>query len=244
MSNRPNQEAVEELWRQALWGYRQEGLRERLLDEWPGDRNVNERIAYEYPPTFQPGYVGPRYFASRVRIVLMGQNPGEGSDPASVEMNREYREGFEAFTRGERGFADLNRLIASHMLRWRVFNGKGIFRDSGAGWMSLLDDDVRPSIEDVGYINYFPFKTSANAGPLGNSPFQRQVSTRYVGRLLELLAPTVIGAMGAWCSSSVERELRRSARSEVIRVQHPSARRPQELQASWGSLSTYLRGLT
>ena len=50
-----NHQAVEELWQQALRDYREEGLRERLADGWPGYRNVNARIAYRYLPTFQPG---------------------------------------------------------------------------------------------------------------------------------------------------------------------------------------------
>ena len=108
-----------------------EGLQERLANRWPGDDNVDGRIAYGYPPTFQPGYVGPRYFAAERRIVLVGQNPGEGSDPVSKRMNREYRAKLEAFVRGEIGFEDLNSLIASHMLRWAIFKGKGIFREGG-----------------------------------------------------------------------------------------------------------------
>ena len=53
-----NQTSVEELWRQALHTYHQEGLYEHLSEEWPGDGNVTGRISYEYPPTFQPEYVG------------------------------------------------------------------------------------------------------------------------------------------------------------------------------------------
>ncbi len=138
-------------------------------------------------------------------------------------MNREYRAKFEAFVRGEIGFEDLNRLIASHMLRWSVFNGKGIFRESGAARMSLLDDSVRPSIYNVSYVNYFPFKTSANGPPLQASSFRVHAGGPPVGRLLELLEPTVIVPMGTWCSRSVEAELRSLAGSpEVIPVWHPS----------------------
>jgi hypothetical protein len=100
--------AIEGLWRETLQTYREEGLEERLTDEWPDDGNVNDRIAYGYPPTFQPGHVGPRYFAVERRIVLVGQNPGEGSDPVSKRMNLEYQFKLEAFVREEVGFEDLN----------------------------------------------------------------------------------------------------------------------------------------
>lgn len=248
MSTNQQQAQVEELWREALRTYREDGLEERLTDQWMGDSNVNGRISYEYPPTFQPGYVGPRHFAVERRIVLVGQNPGEGSDPVSMRMNREYRSKLEAFERKEDSFEDVNGLIASHMLRWRVFREKGIFREGGAGRVSLIADDVRPSIGDVSYVNYFPFKTSENCPPLKASAFRLHLWTTYVARLLELLEPSVIVPMGAWFSRSVEAELKRLAGSpEVIAVWHPSDynanTRPRGLQVTWEPLSTYLRGL-
>jgi hypothetical protein len=103
MSIPAKQDEVEELCRRALQEYRQEGLRERLSEKWPYDPTVKDRISYDYPPTFQPGYVGPRYFASRHRVVLIAQNPGEGSDPFSVEKNREYRAKLGSFAQGMQG---------------------------------------------------------------------------------------------------------------------------------------------
>jgi Uracil DNA glycosylase superfamily len=236
------------LWREALSEYRQEGLQGRLSNRWPGDRNITERIAYRFPPTFQPGYVGPNYFAGNGGLLLVGQNPGEGSDPTSVAMDRDYLGKLHAFMVGDAGLAELNRLVASHMRTWRLFAQKGIFHESGAARISLLDDDVRPSIEDVGYINYFPFKTSGNAAPLKSSAFRRGVWVTYVSRMVELLTPSVIVPLGAWCGPTVEAELRGSAGSpEVIPVWHPSDynlnTRPRELGASWASLSAALRAL-
>jgi hypothetical protein len=247
MNTRAKREAVEQLWREALWDNRQDDLRERLSEKWPGDTNVT-MIAYEYPPTFQPGYVGRRYFASAHRILLLGQNPGEGRAAASVEMNRDYSAALGAFAEGEIGFEDLNSRVAKHMLRWSVFNGKGIFRESDTDRIALLDDDVRPSIEALAYLNYFPYKTSRNEKP-PSSFFQERVWKTYVRPLVDLLAPALIIPMGvSWFKGSVEEELRATAGSaEVIRVLHPAerninTRRPQ-LQASWTSLSEYLRSL-
>jgi hypothetical protein len=242
------QRAVEGLWREALQAYREEELEERLVAGWPGDGNVNGKISYGYPPTFQPGYVGPRYLAAERRIVLVGPNPGEGSDPISKRMNREYRTKLEAFVREEIDFQDLNSLIASHMLRWRVFKGKGIFREGGAGRASLIADGVRPSIGEVSYVNYFPFKTSENRPPFKASAFRLHVWTTYVARLLELLEPRIIVPMGAWFSRSVEADFRRLAGSpELIPVWHPSDynfnTRPEKLRETWEPLSTYLREL-
>jgi hypothetical protein len=243
MTMLPGQEQLEQLWRQALSDYRQEALQERLAGRWPDDSNVHERIAYGNEPTFQPGYVGPRYSAPRRRIALLGQNPGEGGDPASVEENREYRDNLEAFARGEMGFDDLNRFVASRLPTWRFFTGKGVFREDSTPRMSLLDEDVRLPIEDVAYLNYFPFKTRRNTPPRA-TPCWRHVWSTYVTKALALVAPNVIIAMGSWCSSARERELRALAGApDVVRVQHPSARNRRNLQDSWRPLSTYLRGL-
>jgi len=112
--------------------------------------------------------------------------------------------------------------------------------------VSLLADVVRPSIEEVSYINYFPFKTSENRPPLKASAFRLHAWATYVGRLLELLEPNVIVPMGAWFSRSVEADVRRLARSpELIPVWPPSDynanTRPEKLQGTWEPLSTYLR---
>ncbi len=49
MSTDAREAAVEELWRQALQTYREDGLHGRLADGWPGDSNVNGRIALPSP---------------------------------------------------------------------------------------------------------------------------------------------------------------------------------------------------
>jgi hypothetical protein len=163
-------------------------------------------------------------------------------------MNREYQDKLEAFTRGEVGFKELNSLIASHMLRWLMFDGKGIFRESDARRISLVDEDLRLPIEDISYVNYFPFKTSANRSPFKASSFRGYVWATYIRSLLELLEPTVIIPMGSWYAGSTTTEFRRLAGSpKLIPVWNPSDynlnTRPWELLTKWEPVSEYLRGL-
>jgi hypothetical protein len=115
MSMGAKQEAVEALWRRALSDYRRgiAGAPVRGVAGRPQrQRSDRVRVSADIPAGLR------RSTLRRVgtRIVLVGQNPGEGSDPASVEMDREYRAKLDAFTRGDTTFKDLNRLIASHML--------------------------------------------------------------------------------------------------------------------------------
>jgi hypothetical protein len=238
---RANQEPIEELWRSALSEYREEGLKGRLKAKWPYDPNVTERITYDFPPTFQPGYVGKRYFEGRHRIVLLGKNPGRGTDPEAKEKNRAYRADLESFARGEIGFEDANHSIASHVAWWRIYAGKGVLREGGADRVSLIAEDVRPSIQDIAHLNFFPFKSVEDADPL-DSPFREHVWRTYVQRMLELLRPTVIVRYSS--SDSVASALRRLPGSpKVFRVLSPAARSSYAQRVeSWEKVSEHLRG--
>ncbi len=241
MDTQSNRAAIEELWRRALSDYREDGLEGRLRDRWSYDQNVNHRITYDYPPTFQPGYVGSRYFDNRHRIVLLGKNPGRGTDTESMEKNRAYRTELEAFAREEIGFEDVNHSIASHVAWWKLYAGKGVFREGGAEWVSLIAEDVRPSIHDIAHLNYFPFKTAGDADPL-DTPFRGHIWRTYVRRTLELLEPTAIVRYSS--SDRVHSQLRTlPGTPAVLRVQSPAARGSYAQRAeSWAKVSNHLRG--
>lgn len=242
MDSSANRRAIEALWRQALTTYCEEGLENRLEAEWPEDSNVTERITYEYPPTFQPGFVGPRYFESGQRIVLLGQNPG---GPMSRHEERLYHARLEAFGRREISFVEVNEFLASFIPSWGVFAGRGIFRESGADKAPLIAEDVRPSIREVGYVNHFPFRLpNRHRKPLKTS-FQKHVWAEYVWPLLKLLEPTLI-IRYLW-SAGVDTDLRALVGSSaVIPVFHPSVTnmraRPTALIQSWEPVSEHLRG--
>ena len=199
------QQAIEQLWKSNLITYSQDGLKDRLTETWPLDRNVAERISYQYPPTFQPGYVGREYLEANQRVVIVSQNPGEGSDSVSESLNVDYRDKLEEFAAGREGWKDLSDFIASQMLQWKVFKNKGIFLESGDDRIELLPTDLRPSIYAVSYVNAFPFKTVGNSKPF-RSPFRAHVWQEYVQPLIELLRPTIIVRFPE--SDDLESELR------------------------------------
>ena len=239
-------QAIEQLWKSNLITYSQDGLKDKLTATWPMDRNVVERISYRYPPTFQPGYVGRNYLEAHQRVVIVSQNPGEGSDPVSQNLNLDYRAKLEEFAAGRAGWKDLSDFIASQMLQWKVFRNKGIFLESGDDRIELLPTDLRPSIYAVSYVNAFPFKTVGNRKPL-RSPFRAHVWQEYVQPLIELLRPTIIVRFPE--SDDLESELRSiSGVTTVTRVWHPSDynvnTRPAEVQDSWQAIIDVLRGST
>jgi hypothetical protein len=242
-----NRTTLEELWQQALSDYRQEGLRARLEAEWKGDPNV-PRISC-YPPTFQPGYVGRRYFETRVKLVLLLQNPGEGRGEEDQRSNDDYRTQLEAFSRGEFGFEELNNRIADHALTWNIYKGKGLFREAPAVRLPLIADDVRPSITEVAWLNSFPFKTRHNADPLKRPGFLEHAWRSFVWPALELLEPGVVARVpGTDIFSRTTNpptiDVRLGALPgppEVLEVAHPSHRWPIERERRWRTITDELR---
>lgn len=159
-----------------------------------------------------------------------------------MEKNRSYRAELEAFARGEVGFEDVNLSIASHVAWWKIYAGKGVFREGGAERVALIAEDVRPSIHDIVHLNYFPFKTVEDADPSETSLFKQHVWRTYVRRMLELLEPTAIVRYSS--SDRVHNQLRTLPGSPaVLRVQSPAARGSYAQRVeSWAKVSGHLRG--
>ena len=64
-------ETIEARWREYLRAYSDPQIRDRLQSNWRDDPNVVKgRIQFAYPLTFQPGYIGTRFFESYTRILF------------------------------------------------------------------------------------------------------------------------------------------------------------------------------
>ncbi len=238
MTKEPNQIALKELWQRGLSEYRQEGLRTRLEAKWPGDPNVAQ-ISFAYPPTFQPGFVGRRYFKAPIRLVLLLRNPGEGRQEEHQRSNDDYLAQLEAFARGELGFVKLNDRIAEHALAWDVYGGKGIFQEDQDVRVPLIAEDVRPYISEVACLNYFPFKTRDDAKPRSRSSFLEHVWKTHVRRALELLEPMVLVRVPDTGSRQSFPE-----HPEPLEVPHPRARFGYyKLEQRWRPVTDELRRL-
>ncbi len=232
---------IEGLWRKALQDYSQYGLEDRLKQKWQNDQNV-ERISFQYPPTFQPGYLGGDYWQQTKRLLILSQNPGEGSSYEAQHWDAHYSDVLKRFADGLLSWEELNREVAGEILKWGTFAEKGIFAESGDSRISLLDPSVRPSIHGIAYMNTFPFKTVANQAP-ASSPFLIHVWKTFVRQTIQALAPTFIIRFPG--SDRFERELSQIPGIEaVVRVWHPSDynlnTRRNQLAESWKRLNALL----
>lgn len=158
---------IEVLWRKYLRTYAQPRLCSELQNRWSNDPNVvRERIQLAYPPTFQPGYIGARFFDAPARIIFIGYNPGEGKLKSSQEEDKALFNHLDAFAEGQLPFTQLSAFQAGHVIKWPIYRDKGIFSETGDASIALLPTAVRPSVQSVALLNLFPFKTAGNKKPL------------------------------------------------------------------------------
>lgn len=240
-----NLPAIEALWRGALERYAQSDLRGTLQRHWKEDANL-KKISYDFPPTFQPGYVGTEYAVASPRILFLVRNPGTGLSPEKIEKNKHYADMLEAFARGKTRFAELNTFIADEILNWDVYARKGIFRESNDSEIDLLRPGNRPSVQNVSILNSFPFKTLKSDTEPQRTEFWWNVWNTYVYVLVELLRPDVLVV----CFSSLPKKKSRlhliqsCGRDGVIPVLHPGNRNlrccREKLKGSWQRLDHHL----
>ena len=155
---------------------------------------MQDRIEFSYPPTFQPGYVGPLFSTSRRRILFLAYNPGVGQN--NREGDKELSERLKTFATGETSFADFNRFLAGHLMNWpSLYSDNGVFREAGEG-ISLLPRLNRPSIRCVALLNFFPFKTIGNGNPRGGA-LKAAMWQYFVKPTIDLLQPNLRAAKKA-----------------------------------------------
>lgn len=244
---------IESLWRTYLRIYGEPQVRVALRDRWQNDPNVaQERIQLDFPPTFQPGYVGASFFDSEARLVFLGYNPGEGRQATSQSEDQVLGRWLQRFTEGHENLLSLSHFQAAHVVKWPIYSGKGIFRETDDLTIELLHSTVRPSIHSVALLNLFPFKTVANKKPLSgwggpDTSLKTHMWDRLVKPTLELLTPQVIVHYPD-ADSYTSRLSLLPTKPRLIRVWHPSdynlnAQR-QGLKQAWQHLEAALRGIT
>jgi hypothetical protein len=240
---------IETLWRANLDVFGEPQVRESLLQHWSRDPNVAKgRIQLDFPPTFQPGYVGADYFNSRTRLVFLGYNPGEGSQPALRHFDDCLVERLRRFKDGDESLLTMSDFQARIIIKWPIYHDKGIFRETNESTIALLPAAVRPSVKSVALLNLFPFKTVKNKPPLAGSrdpetSMKAHMWDKFIRPTLDLLAPTIIVYYPAADSYKRNLSLIHSLPT-LFRAWHPSdynvrARR-SDLSQSWQPLACEL----
>lgn len=241
--------AIETLWRKYLQAYGEPQVRAELNRRWGGDANLTqERIQFGYPPTFQPGYVGPAYYETDAGILFLGYNPGEGKLQSSQNEDKTLVLELQAFAKGQASLAQFSQFQSSHIMKWPIYRGKGIFSGTGDELISLLPAAVRPSVESVALLNLFPLKTTGNKKPLagygGSTTSLKAHMWEYLVKpTIEALAPKLVVRYPDSDSYMSQLEQLKS-KPRILRVWHPSdynlSARRAELAESWLPLATCL----
>lgn len=135
-------------------------------------------------PTPQPGFIGPNYSG----IVVIGTNPGEGTEGTVAYQNRMFQR-LTSFTAGHRTpeeFAALNAFLGNELTRGTLGNNL---------LAAPMLEAAGLSAQEIAYLNAVKCATSP-----GNSNPQRVVQSEtlrlcieeYLSRQLALLRPRAI----------------------------------------------------
>lgn len=233
---------LEALWISNLAKYHSAGLSDRLLAQFPDDDNVKQ-LAYSYPPIFQPGYVGPDYFTSQKRILILAQNPGEGAANRSEDEKTERK--FNSFAAKNLSFADLQFWLRSCILGWETYRDRGIFRESTATTLALLPSPKRPQISAIAILNGFPFKTCGNGKPKQSGQMMEFVTATHLLPNLAILKPDVLihFPLAAGMLKKVAKQTGPIPTQEVFHTGRMNTNRHsyrEKLEASWKAAATIL----
>lgn len=228
---------IEALWGRYLKSYVDPQIRGKLQRRWRDDPNVvRGRIQFEYPPTFQPGYIGSALMTDNTRILFIWQNPGEGS--TFEEGDKPLAEKLNDFAKGKISLAQLSEFQARLVVTWPIYRGKGIFAETDDCRIALLPKAKRPSVRSVALLNVFPLKTTENDPPLVGALKQHMWGS-LVMPTIEAIAPTIIVyhrlSNAYLCQLKQLKSVHR-----IVRVQHPAARNPSELKKNWRRLARLL----
>lgn len=243
---------IEALWKAYLCSYGEPQVRTTLKEKWSSDPNVTQgRIQFEFPPSFQPGYIGPDFFGSSTRLIFLGYNPGEGRLATSQADDEVLGDWLKRFASATASFDDLCDFQSKHVVKWPIYRDKGIFRETDDSAIALLPKTERPSVRAVALLNLFPFKTVENKKPLSgssspNTSLKQHMWHYLIKPTLDLLAPKIIVHYpDADTYLSKLQDIRTNP--TLIRAWHPSDYNVKAQRASlvksWQSLADALRAL-
>jgi hypothetical protein len=242
-----NTAAIEVLWQKYLRAYAQPQICSELQSRWGNDPNVVQaRIQLGYPPTFQPGYIGTRFFEASARVLFIGHNPGEGKLQSSQDEDKALSKNLNAFAEGQLSFTQLAAFQAGHVIKWPIYREKGIFLETGDASIALLPTALRPSIQAVALLNLFPFKTVSNKKPLSGyggstSSLKAHMWECLVKPTIEALDPRFIVRYPDSDQYLPQLEQLKS-KPRLVRVWHPSdyslSAQRNKLANSWSPLAT------
>ena len=145
-------------------------------------RRSAEVSADDLLPQF--GYVGDGYIATRV--LILGINPGNGSDVTRSDSDKFQMLALGKFVRDRtpESFLEAQRAYRQVCQSWPIWR-RHCSEVIGAGLLTL---------DDVAYSNCLPWRTASESG--FDDDISRRTATLYAYPLIDELAPEVVIAMG------------------------------------------------
>ena len=132
----------------------------------------------------QPRWIGPNYWSSEPKILLVLLNPGAGNTRSKREKNRALREIFLKYRDGKIGLLDLLCFQKEHMREWGTPPGR---------FLRFYVEGIRLDLKDMALSNIAWCAEAHNRYP---AAMLNQCYDLYTKRLIAALQPRVVVLSG------------------------------------------------
>ena len=128
----------------------------------------------------QPRFIGKGYFDSKVRVLVIGQNPRASNNPGAIRGDEEM---FDLIRRHSRSRSTESLQDLFSMMR-RFMSGNGY----GAPWgvVEDMETHIHLNLDGIAYLNVIPLATLDNTLNLATCKYAYERSTK---RQIETLEP-------------------------------------------------------
>ena len=127
----------------------------------------------------QPGFIGKRYFNSKVRVLVIGQNPRASNNPGSIHGDEEM---FDLIRRHSRNRStDSLQDLFSMMRRFMIGDGYGV----PWGVVEDVETHIHLELDGIAYLNVIPLATHGDTINLATCRHAYERSTKHQIDLLE-----------------------------------------------------------
>jgi hypothetical protein len=136
--------------------------------------------------TPQFGFVGARFSTTRVPVLLLGINPGNGDRDRRSDQDAQMMTAMHSFAKSptEQTFAAATAAYMRECRSWRY-------------WQNHCDPVIRAgnwSFDEIAYSNALPWRTQSESGFLVYP--QKKAAELYIAPLIKHLKPRLIVAIG------------------------------------------------
>ena len=166
----------------------------------------------------QPRWVGPGYWDSKPRVLVVMLNPGQGDGP-QLEQNLRFRSLLHQYKCGKVGFTNVLEFQREHMRVWGRPQGR---------FLPFYTTSLGLDIDSLSFINIALCATQKNQYP---QPMLNHCFETHTASIACKLQPHVVLLSGAATHSFAANFLQRLPATKVVPMLHYAHRKGRKVEA-------------